>query len=122
MEELKLIIDQSIKEAHLSGIQSGKVENSNLVDDIIHKLETKIDSSVEFAVKKYVNGKIDNLNAKIDNYIEEDTKWKETASPYVKSVQEFVGFSKVGGIIMKGLLLVGGAVGVIAAFINYLKE
>lgn len=112
MDEQKLqqIIDQSIKEAHLIGLQAGKQETSGLVDLVIHKMETKIDASIAKGIELHVNGKIKGLDSKIDTYIKSDNEWKEKYSPYLEGI---VGVSVGGKIIVKlilGIAAVGAAI------------
>lgn len=109
-DELLKRIDQSIKEAHLIGLQAGKQETSGLVDLVIHKMETKLDSSIDKAVAKYTKGKLDKMNDKIDVYIKSDNEWKEKYSPYLEGI---VGVSIGGKILVKlvlGIAAVGGAI------------
>lgn len=47
------------------------------------KILKEIDRAVERATEKYVNGKIRNLDKKIDEYIEKDLEWKETVKPVI---------------------------------------
>lgn len=79
-EELKLIIEQGIKESHACGIQSGLKQNSDLVDMIIHKMENKL----EPIINKLVNGKIDNL-----------TKMQSEQNDILGSIQEEQGRVKI---------------------------
>jgi hypothetical protein len=118
-EELKQFIDQSIKEAHLIGLQSGKKETSGLVDLIIHKLETKIEESIN----KNVNGKIVRLTEKVDNYIvmdnnwrEEDAKWKLDAQPIIDMGKNLQGTSKVLLYCAGVVLALGGAAKLLSTF------
>ena len=69
--------EQKIKEYIFQAVQSGKQETSGLVDMVIHKMENRLDISVDKAVAKYTNGKLDKLENKIDNYIKGDNEWKE---------------------------------------------
>lgn len=96
----------------LKAVQSGKQETSGLVDHIIHKMESKIEESIN----KNVNGKLDKMHIKIDNYIATDNEWKVKYSPYLEGI---VGVS-VGGKIMLKVLLgfasIGGAVLAIKAW------
>lgn len=64
--ELQQIIEQGIREALVAGSQSGKRETSDLVTDILHRMEPMIEKSVEKSiaiyVPIYVNGKIDKIS------------------------------------------------------------
>lgn len=112
MDEIKLqqIVDQSIKEAHLIGLQAGKQETSGLVDLVIHKMETKIDETISKGIEKHVNGKIKAIDAKLDAYIKDDNEWKDRYSPYLEGI---VGVSVGGKIMVKfilGIATVGAAI------------
>lgn len=122
LQELQKIIDQSIKEAHLMGLQSGKKETSGLVDLIMHKLESKIEESIT----KNVNGKIIRLTEKVDSYIlldtqwkEADEKWKEDASPAIDVVKNMQGFGKVSLYIIG---FVASLTGLLITFINFFHK
>ena len=72
-----------------------------------HKENKKI---IEDTIRVVVNGKIDRMNSKLEAYILEDTKWKETATPVVKAYEDTDAFRRVGAIILKGLILIGAAI------------
>lgn len=66
---------------------------------------------IENTINKVVNGKIDKLSAKLDAYIIEDTKWKETATPSLDVVKSGSTFFKVVKIILGWIVLVGSSIG-----------
>lgn len=102
--------EEKIKEYIFQAVQSGKQETSGLVDLVIHKMETKLDSSIDKAVAKYTNGKLDKMNEKIDEYIRSDNEWKVKYSPYLEGI---VGVSVGGKIVMRfiiGVAAVGAAI------------
>lgn len=79
--EIKQIIEaneQSLKEAVALGTQIAKENSSNLVSEILRK----VDAGIEVAVKKHVNGHIRELDKKVTDYIVEDNKWKADAEKY----------------------------------------
>lgn len=55
----------------------------------------KIHGSVAVATEKYVNGKIRNLDKKIDDYIISDNEWKKAAQPTIELGNNIRGFGKV---------------------------
>lgn len=114
-DELQNIIQKAIKEAHISGIQSGKKETSGLVDDIIKRIEPAVEKSID----KYVNGRISVISQKLDDYIISDLKWKETADPVIEMGQNVSGFGKVSLYILGFLAAVAGA---ILAFTSIFKQ
>lgn len=104
LQELKDSMNESIKEAHLIGLQSGKQETSGLVDLVIHKLETKIEESIN----KNVNGKIITLTNEFREYVKQDTAdkktildWQDVYSPYLKVIANL---SISGKMLMSFLL------------------
>lgn len=70
-------------------------------------LRNIIAEEVDISVKKYVNGKIDNLTKSLDEYIKMDTKWKETAQPTINFATESAGFLKIGKYIVVGITAIG---------------
>lgn len=84
-------------------------------DDLQLVLAT-IKNSVETSVKETVNGKINRLDEKLDNYIAADTKWKEEkveplidAHRTIKNVANFLkwiaGVLAAIGLIIKGFFI-----------------
>lgn len=102
--------EDKIKEYIFQAVQSGKQETSGLVDLVIHKMETKLDSSIDKAVAKYTNGKLDKMNEKIDEYIRSDNEWKVKYSPYLEGIVLGVGGGKILIRVILGLATVGGAI------------
>ncbi len=60
-------------------------------------------------IKLTVNGKIDRLNAKLDNYIEQDNAWKESAEPVIKMGNDAKGASVVLLWLAGAIIAIGGA-------------
>ena len=102
----------------------------------------QLEASITAQIKSVVNGKIDRLQAmveksdiKLDAYIKEDIQWKKEdiewkkvmdgwktdAIPYIENVRVLCNFSSVGSTLLKTIIVIGGAVGVIWGFIKYLK-
>jgi hypothetical protein len=105
--------EEKIKEFIFQAVQSGKQETSGLVDLIIHKMESKLDVGIQKGIETHVNGKIKNIDRKIDDYIKSDNEWKSKYSPYLEGI---VGVSVGGKILIKlvlGIAAVGGAILVI---------
>jgi len=72
----------------------------------------ELKETVKESIEKNVNGKIRNLDTKIDNYIVEDTqwkkddkKWKDTAQPVVNLGMSTINFWNV----MRWILLTGAS-------------
>lgn len=66
------------------------------VELVLHSMNEQIDKSI----KMYVNGKIDRIDLKIDNYIKEDNLWKQTATPTIELGNNIRGFGKVIAYIL----------------------
>lgn len=90
----------------IKAVQSGKQETSGLVDTILHK----IDSHIEESINRNVNGKINLLTQKVDNYVKQDNEWKIKAEPVIQMGQQVQGFGKVSLYIVGFVASVGGAV------------
>ena len=90
----------------MKAIQSTKQENSGLVDEIMHKMEKGIEESIS----RNVNGKIRNLDGKIDEYIKSDMEWKERYSPYLEGLQSI---SISGKILLWLAVFISSVVGAI---------
>ena len=115
-EELERI-EQAIKEAHLVGLQSGKRENSDLVDMIMHKMETKIEESIN----KNVNGKIKGLSERFDDYVITDNQWKDSVSPSIDIMKKIQNSSSVIRYVVQTVILLGVLVGTIIGLIKLFK-
>jgi len=61
-------------------------------------------------VRTVVNGKIDGLNLKLDNYIDNDMAWKERAEPLVIAYENTTWLSKIVLNIMKFGILLASAI------------
>ena len=61
-------------------------------------------------VRTVVNGKIDILSSKLDDYIVEDTAWKDRAEPLVKAYENSNWLWKIILNIMKFVVLVGATI------------
>lgn len=82
------------------------------------KLQTVIKEQIAETVKVTVNGKIDALNKKVDDYIKSDNEWKDRAQPTIELGTNVRGFGKVFAYIIGTLAAVGGLVALIEGFIK----
>ena len=105
---------QKFEDLILKAVQSGKKETSDLVDMVIHKIEPAIENSVN----KYVNGKLDKMNLKIDDYIVSDLQWKERAEPTLQMGQNVAGFGRVLLYIVGFVASVAGAIIAVIKLVN----
>lgn len=74
------------------------------------KLQSLITEQIGVAVKMTVNGKIDALNKKVDDYIKSDNEWKERAQPTIELGTNVRGFGKVFAYIIGTAAAVGGLI------------
>ena len=98
----------------VKAIQAGKAETSGLIHEIIHRMEPTIENSI----KIHVNGKIDRLHSKLDNYIADDTEWKKQAEPVIKMGESVQGFGKVSLYMLGFIASATGAIVTITKLIN----
>jgi len=107
---------EHIKEFIFQANQSGKQETSGLVEQIIHKMEAKLDTTIQKGIETHVNGKIRKIDEKIDAYIVSDNAWKEMYSPYMKGIASVIDGGKITGKLVIFLGAIGGAVLAIRAW------
>lgn len=89
------------------------------------KILVSQEKAIGKAIKIHVNGKIDKLHEKIDNYIIEDTKWKEEAQKYredklqpiVETTSNFAWAGRLAKSSLGAVILVGTAIAVIMKLI-----
>ncbi len=115
-EELKKIIDQGIREALATGIQSGKKETSDLVAEIKKSIGEIIKEQTEH-------------RELITSYIEKDTHdkelmkdWQTNATPAIDILKKLMSFGSVGGWILQSLILLGAGIGVVYGLVKWLKN
>lgn len=106
----------------VKAIQSGKKETSDLVTDIMARIENKLENTIAASIEKNVNGKIRKLDEKIDVYINEDNKykeritketddWRKGADDKLKIVSDIQAFGNVGSKILGFIIMLGAASG-----------
>lgn len=59
-----------------------------------HQLE-ELKSHIADTVRLTVNGKIDNINNKLTDYIKDDMKWKKEYEPYIKGLANITDGTKI---------------------------
>lgn len=128
-EELKKIIDQGIREALATGIQSGKQETSGLVAEIMHKIEKELDP----AIKRHVNGQFNDVKHEFQDfkkefqaYAEQDEKdkqiilkWQTDYSPYLDTIATL---TKSGKMTTVFIIAIGAVCGAIVGTIAFVRE
>ena len=60
-----------------------------------------------------VNGKIDNIDKKLSDYIKTDTAWKVEAQPVINMGKNINGFGKISKVILSLMVAIGSAWGLI---------
>lgn len=93
--------------------------NKKVISDIknlckqIKELREKQPLIIEKSLEKYVNGKIDKLTQKLDDYILSDNKWKESAEPVLQLGRNAEGTSKTIFWLSAIIIAIGGAFAII---------
>jgi len=90
--------------------------------DQYEQLIKTIDRSIEVSIEKNVNGKIKRLDEKIDIYIERDNQWKDDVMPAIEGMKQVQGFTNVGAVILKGIILIGSATGLVYGLFVFLGK
>ena len=93
------------------------------------ELKKTIDDALRVGIQTHVNGKIQLLTMKIDEYIKDDLEyrerqqeWRDAITPAIEKVEKISNFSQIGIILLKTLVIMGSATTAIYAFIKYLKN
>ena len=66
-------------------------------------------SEIKHVIQDTVNGKIDKIDRKIDQYIKDDTAWKENADPVIRTLNNLTGTGKFLIMLFGGLGTIAGA-------------
>lgn len=82
------------------------------------QLSQHLSETVQGAVKFHINGKIDALTNKVDEYIKADNVWKKEAQPVI-DFYEHMSFSKK--FLMGGVVALSAMIGLVVAIKNLLK-
>lgn len=117
LEHASLMGDEKIKDYLFQAVQSGKAENSGLVDEMFKRIDARIGEAVE----KHVNGKIRGLTLKLDNYIASDDSWKEEVKPSIDVMKSIQVTTSVSIWVLKAIIVIGGAFGIIYSFFKWIK-
>lgn len=68
-----------------------------------------INKNIEQTIIKTVNGKIDRIDQKLDDYIKQDNEWKEAAQPTIEMGNNVRGFGKVLAYLLGTAAAIYGA-------------
>lgn len=82
---------------------------------------TDIQETIKATIKETVNGKIDRINIKLDEYIKDDNEWKAGVTPSIETMKKTQNFAEGLLFLLKFIGVLGAAVGIIYAAIKYLK-
>lgn len=93
--------------------------DKNMNVDELQKILDVINKSTEQAIEKHVNGKIRNMDSKLDNYIKSDMEWKRTVEPVVEAYNTVGLVSSFTNWLSKVILSVGVIGGALFAFFTY---
>lgn len=80
-----------------------------------------IKDQVAESIEKNVNGKIRNMDKKIDDYIKADEEWKTSVTPPINIMRNAVVFTNTLLWIFKVIGLVGGASGAVYGIIKLVQ-
>lgn len=85
----------------------------------LQKILDVINSSTENAIEKHVNGKIRNMDSKLDTYIESDLEWKKTVEPVVDAYNTVGLVSNFTNWLSKVIISVGIIIAAVIGFATY---
>lgn len=68
------------------------------------------------------NKKLDEHLIKFENYVKIDTEWKDEVKPSIEIMKNIENFGKGTMWLLKAVIALGGAFGVLYAIIKYLKN
>lgn len=93
------------------------------------QIQKGIEKQIKDGIEFHVNGKTRAMMTKLDEYIKDDTSWKEKDSewkaevkPYIESWKQFSGFTATGATLLKAVMLIGGAAGVIWGLFRFIAN
>lgn len=86
--------------------------------DQFNQLQILIKETVEVTVKTIVNGKIDRIQSKLDQYIIDDNEWKKSAQPAIDLGNTARGASTAALWLAGVIITIGGAIAIISGFFS----
>jgi hypothetical protein len=95
-----------------------KIDKNMNVEDL-QKILDVINKSTEQAIEKHVNGKIRNMDKKLDEYIQEDITWKQTVQPIIEAYNTVGLVGTFTNWLSKVIISVGVIVAAIIGFLTY---
>ncbi len=94
----------------------------NMTAEQYEQINRNIQDTVEAAITRTVNGKIDKLRSELNTYVKEDNEWKDKVQPSIEVMQKIEGFSDTSLFLLKCIIALGAAGTVILGIIHYLKN
>ena len=82
----------------------------------------EMQAHVSLTIEKVVNGKINDLSTKINNYIIADTAWKVRAEPVIKAFENTNWLWRLFVSVLKFTALLGAAGGAYIAVTSVFKQ
>lgn len=92
ISKLEVFLDSRMKETVAHAKNAWGSEDSKIAGIVLEKMGGHIE--------KAVDSRIQPLSDKLDNYIESDNEWKETAQPVIEMGKSVQGFGKVSLYIL----------------------
>ena len=105
----------------------------------LEKILQSIDIRLEAGIEKNVNGKIRILTEKFTKHFEDDKQWKEDyqkaddewkaktdawmadANPSVGTMKKFGNFSEMGILLLKTIIIIGTATGIVYGLLRWIR-
>lgn len=86
------------------------------LQDLKDHLTKHQDENIEKGIKKHVNGNIKELAQRLDEYIKDDTEWKELAQPAIDLGKNIKSFGLVSLYLLGAIAALGAAFASIKGF------
>jgi len=80
-------------------------------DQQLKNFKDEIKEHIEIVIQAKVNGKIDKITKKLDDYIAVDEAWKQTATPVIKMGTNVRGFGVITGYFLAFITALSAAWG-----------
>ncbi len=88
----------------------------------IEAMKSEINRSVAVGIELNVNGKIRNIDRKLDEYISDDNEWKKMAQPVVNMGNQARGASVVILWVAGAIIALGGAFEIVHSMYKLFKS
>ena len=81
-----------------------------------------IREDIRAVIQEKVNGKIDKIDKKLDDYIKDSNEWRERAQPAIDMGTNLKGFGKVLGVIVGFMAAIGASWSLIVWLAGIIKK